>query len=82
VHHETTTPWRKVVVRDPKDPGEAALRFSPDDWQAVVAMVQARAPYSLGAWAAAPRGGSLLCHQRMITAARSPTQAAAVRMSH
>ena len=62
-----------MVVPDSNSPGDEALSFSPDEWQAFVAKVQAMAPYSLGAWAAAPRGGSLLCHHRMTTAARRPT---------
>jgi len=87
---EVTTPWResgrssrgatrsaKVASRDFTSPGDGALSFSLDEWQAFVAKVQAMAPYSLGAWAEALRGGSLLCHHRMITAAKSPTWAAA-----
>ncbi len=69
----------KVAVRDSRNPGDGALSFSPDEWQTFVAKVQAMAPHSLGAWAAAPRGGSLLCHHGMITAAKPPKQAARAR---
>ena len=92
---EVTTPWRKagcsnsgatrsskVASRDSTSPGDGALSFSLDEWQAFVAKLQAMAPYSLGAWAEALRGGSLLCHHRMITAAKSPTRAAEARTNH
>ncbi len=72
----------KVAVRDSRNPGDGALTFSPDEWQTFVAKVQAIAPQSLGAWAAAPRGGSLVCHHGMITAAKQPTQVATARKNH
>ena len=71
----------KVAVRDSRNPGDGALSFSRDEWQTFVAKVQTMTPHSLGAWAAAPRGGSLLCHHRMITAKR-PKQAATARTNH
>ena len=72
----------KVASRDSASPGRGALSFSLDERQAFVAKVQAMAPYSLSAWAAAPRGGSLLCHHRRIKAAKPPKQAAAARTNH
>jgi len=81
-HDEVTTPWRKshgsnsgaprsgkVASRDSASSGGGALSFSLDECQAFVAKVQAMAPHSLGAWAEASCGGSLLCHHQMITAA-------------
>jgi hypothetical protein len=47
----------KVAVRDSRNPDAGALRFSPDEWQAFVTKVQIMASDSLGARAAAPRGG-------------------------
>jgi Domain of unknown function (DUF397) len=72
----------KVTVRDSRNTDDVALSFSPDEWQTFVAKVQTMAPHSLGAWAAAPRGGSLLCHQVMITAAKRPKQVAIARENH
>jgi len=71
----------KVAVRDSRNPGDGALSFGPDEWQTFVAKVQAMASRSLGAWAAAARGGSLLCHHGMITAKR-PKQAATAWKNH
>ena len=45
----------KVAVRDSRNPGAEALKFSPDEWQAFAAKVQASD--SLGASAGAPPGG-------------------------
>jgi hypothetical protein len=36
----------KVAVRDSRNPGNGALSFGRDEWQAFVAKVQATAPYS------------------------------------
>ncbi len=47
----------KVAVRDSRNPCDGTLRVSPSEWQTFVAKVQAMTPHSLGAWAAAPRGG-------------------------
>jgi len=47
----------KVAVRDSRNPDTEALRFSPDEWQAFAAKVQAMASDSLGASAGAPPGG-------------------------
>ncbi|MGH7172126.1 MAG: DUF397 domain-containing protein [Gemmataceae bacterium] len=47
----------KVAVRDSRNPGDGALTFSWDQWQTFVAEVRTMTPHSLGAWAAAPRGG-------------------------
>jgi len=68
----------KVAVRDSRNPGDGALSFGSGEWQTFVAKVQAMAPHSLGAWATAPRGGSLLCHHGMITAKRLKQTAAAL----
>ena len=38
--------WSVMVVPDSSSPGDEALSFSPDEWQAFVAKVQAMAPYS------------------------------------
>lgn len=72
----------KIAVQDSRNPYDGALTFSPDEWQTFVAKVQAMAPHSLGAWAAATRGGSLLCHHGMITAAKPPRQKATARENH
>jgi len=72
----------KVAVRDSRNTGDVALSFGPEEWQSFVTKVQTMAPHSLGAWAAAPRGGSLLCHHGMITAAERPKQAATARKNH
>jgi Domain of unknown function (DUF397) len=69
----------KVAVRDSRNPRGGALSFSPDEWRTFVAKVQVMTPHSLGAWAAAPRGGSLLCHHGMITAAKPPQAARALK---
>jgi Domain of unknown function (DUF397) len=71
----------KVAVRDSRNPGDGVLSFGPDEWQTFVAKVQAMVSHSLGAWAEAARGGSLLCHHGMITAKR-PKQAATARKNH
>jgi len=47
----------KVAVRDSRNPDAGALRFSPDEWQAFAAKVQAMASDSLGGPAGAPPGG-------------------------
>ena len=54
--HGTSSATRrgKFAVPDPRNSRDMALSFSPDEWQAFVAKVQAMAPYSLGAWAAGP----------------------------
>lgn len=65
-HDDVTTPRRKSgycnsgatrsgqgAVRDSRNPGDGTLSLSPDKWQTFVAEVQAMAPHSLGAWAAA-----------------------------
>ena len=72
----------KVAVRDSKDPGGGALRFSPDEWQAFAVRVRTMASHSLGAWAVAPRGGSLRCRHGMTTAAERPKQAMTARKNH
>lgn len=71
-----------VAVRDSRNPGDGALSFGLDEWQTFTAKVRTMAPHSLGAWAAARRGGSLLCHHGMITAAKRPKQAATARENH
>ena len=91
---EVTTPWHgpgysnngatrnsKFAVPDSRTPGDETLSFSLDEWQTFTTEVQAMTPYSLSARAGRRRGGSLRCHHRMTTAAKSPEQAAA-RMNH
>ena len=53
----------KVAVPDPRKPGGGALSSGPDERQAFVAKVQAMAPYSLNAWAAALIGCKLTARQ-------------------
>ena len=72
----------RVAVRDSKNTGDVALSFCPDEWQTFVAKVQTMAPLSLSAWVAAHAEGSLLCHHRMIAAAKRPKQEATARKNH